>query len=226
MGHKDPSIIKVSGPLVVAENMREAKMYEVVFVGESKLVGEVIRLQNGLASIQVYEETAGIGPGEPVELTGNTMCAELGPGLLETIYDGVQRPLKVLESKSGHFLARGVMAEGLDREKKWEFKPKVKSGDKVFAGDILGTVQETSLIEHRVLVPVDIKEAIVDSVEKGKFTVTEDIVILKTGTTKRNIQMLQRWPIRIPRPVSKKNIPSELLRTGGRSIDMFFPLAK
>ncbi|MCF7905687.1 V-type ATP synthase subunit A [Candidatus Gracilibacteria bacterium] len=226
MAEKAPVIVKVSGPLVVAENMHQAQMYEVVRVGEEGLIGEVIRLEDGLASIQVYEETAGIGPGEPVQTTGQTLSVELGPGLLETIYDGIQRPLRILEEKTGHFLARGVTATGLDQERKWDFVAVAGTGDTVSEGDILGTVQETSLIEHRVLVPVGVKKAKVESIKSGKFNVTENVAVLNADGKKKDVAMRQFWPIRNARPVQSKRLPEELLKTGGRSIDMFFPLAK
>jgi V/A-type H+/Na+-transporting ATPase subunit A len=226
MTQKDPVIVKVSGPLVVAENMEISKMYEVVRVGEEGLIGEVIRLDSGNASIQVYEETAGIGPGEPVKLTGQTLSAELGPGLLETIYDGIQRPLKVLEEKSGHFLARGISADGLDRQRKWDFVATVKAGDTVSEGDVLGTVQETTLIEHKIMVPIGILNAKVESIKGGQYNVTEIVAVLKEGEKKHEIQMRQFWPIRNPRKAKKQRIPDEPLQTGGRSTDMFFPLAK
>ncbi|MCF7812504.1 V-type ATP synthase subunit A [Candidatus Gracilibacteria bacterium] len=226
MSEKEPVIVKVSGPLVVAENMHSSQMYEVVRVGEEGLVGEIIRLEEGNASIQVYEETAGIGPGEPVKPTGQTLSVELGPGLLQTIYDGIQRPLKILEEKSGMFLARGIQADGLDHEKKWDFVPTVSKGDTVSEGDILGTVQETSLIEHKVMVQVGIQNAKIESIEKGKFTVLETIATLKEGDKKHEVTMRQYWPIRTPRKVKKKIIPETPLKTGCRSIDMFFPLAK
>lgn len=226
MNEKSPVIVKVSGPLVVAENMHHAKMYEVVHVGEEKLVGEVIRLESGLGSIQVYEDTAGIGPGEPVHLTGKTMSVELGPGLLETIYDGVQRPLKTLEEKTGTFIDRGISADGLDQNRRWNFVPKVKTGDTVSEGDILGTVQETTLIEHRVMVPIGIKKAKIKSIKSGEHTVSEDIAILEIDGKERAIQMRQFWSIRNARKIKQKRQPDELLLTGGRSIDMFFPLAK
>ncbi len=227
MSSKNPTIVKVSGPLVVADNMHTSKMYEVVRVGQEGLIGEVIRLDSGLASIQVYEETAGIGPGEPVKLTGQTLSVELGPGLLQTIYDGIQRPLKILEEKSGHFLARGVDADGLDHDKKWDFVPKVKAGDTVSEGDILGTVQETTLIEHLIMVPVGIVNAKVESIQSGKYTVLDTIAKVKTDDGKsHDLQMRQYWPIRNARKVSAKRVPEEPLKTGCRSIDMFFPLVK
>ena len=224
---KEPIIVRVAGPLVVAENMENAQMYEVVRVGDEGLVGEVIELEDGLASIQVYEETAGVGPGEPVKLTGQTLSVELGPGLLESIYDGVQRPLSVLEDKSGHFLARGIDAPGLDQTRKWEFVPTVSKGDKVVAGDVIGTVQETTLITHKVMVPATVVgEATVESIESGHFNVTQDVAKLKTEKGSVDLQMRHYWPIRNARKTSGKLIPSEPLKTGCRSIDMFFPLAK
>lgn len=225
MSEKNPTIVKVSGPLVVADNMESAKMYEVVRVGDEGLVGEVIRLEDGKASIQVYEETAGVGPGEPVKRTGKTLSVELGPGLLQSIYDGVQRPLKVLEEKSGHFLARGIDADGLDHNKKWDFVPTVTKGDTVNEGDVLGTVQETSLILHKVMVPVGMNNAKVEKIESGHHTVMDVIAAVKTEDGKtEEIKMAQYWPIRIPRKISKKRVPDTLLKTGGRSVDMFFPL--
>ena len=225
MSEKNPIIVKVSGPLVVADHMHSAKMYEVVRVGDEGLVGEVIRLEDGKASIQVYEETAGVGPGEPVVCTGKTLSVELGPGLLQSIYDGVQRPLKVLEEKSGHFLARGIDADGLDHNKKWDFVPTVSAGDTVSEGDVLGTVQETSLILHKVMVPVGIKKAKVDKIESGHHTVLDIIATITTEDGKKvNVEMRQYWPIRIPRKMLRKRVPNTLLKTGGRSVDMFFPL--
>ncbi len=223
---KTPEIVKVSGPLVVAKNMHNAKMYEVVRVGQEQLVGEVIELNNGLASIQVYEETAGVGPGEKVICTGKTLSVELGPGLLESIYDGVQRPLKVLEEKSGHFLARGIDADGLDQTKKWDFIPIVSVGDTVSAGDILGTVQETSLINHKIMVPSGVKNVKVQKIDAGHFNVTETVAILKDGEKKIDVAMRHFWPIRNPRLRKKKLIPTTPLHTGTRSTDMFFPLVK
>lgn len=222
-----PIIVKVSGPLVVAENMKSAKMYEVVRVGTEQLVGEVIRLEGSTASIQVYEETAGVGPGEPVILTGKTLSVELGPGLLESIYDGVQRPLEVLEQKSGHFLARGIDAPGLDQTKKWDFVPIVSKGDTVQGGDVLGTVQETTLILHKIMAPAGVKNATVEKIEAGHFNVTETVAVLKDEDEKKyEVALRQFWPIRNARNINEKRIPTEPLVTGGRSIDMFFPLVK
>ena len=227
MSKQNPVIIKVSGPLVVANNMEAAKMYEVVRVGNEGLVGEVIRLEDGNASIQVYEETAGVGPGEPVKLTGQTLSVELGPGLLETIYDGIQRPLKVLEEKCGKFLARGIDAHGLDQTKKWDFVATVNKGDTVSEGDILGTVQETTLINHKIMVPVGIQNATVEKIESGHFNVTETVAVVKLENGEnQEVQMRHFWPIRVARKYSKKLVPDTLLKTGGRSIDFFFPLVQ
>jgi len=222
-------IVKVTGPLVRATGMSEAKMYEVVKVSEDKLLGEIIELNGDVASIQVYEETAGIGPGEPVFRTGKTMSAELAPGLLESIYDGIQRPLKVIEEKSGnHFIARGIEASGIDREKKWGFKPTAKAGDEVNGGDILGEVVETTLITHKVMVPPGVS-GVVKKINTGDFQVEETIAIIEnneTGNGETNVSMLQYWPIRRPRPTKGKIFPSEPMVTGTRSIDTFFPIAK
>lgn len=227
MSEKNPVIVKVSGPLVVADNMRTAKMYEVVRVGAEGLVGEIIKLEGSTASIQVYEDTSGVGPGEIVKLTGKTLSVELGPGLLESIYDGVQRPLAVLEEKSGHFLARGIDADGLDHDRKWDFQPIVKKGDVVSEGDFIGVVPETSLIEHKIMVPVGIHGATVESIESGKHTVMDIVAVLKDKDGKKyEMQMRQYWPIRVARKMKQKLIPSIPLVTGGRSTDMFFPLVQ
>jgi len=227
MTDKKPVIIRVSGPLVVADNMKAAKMYEVVRVGDERLVGEVIRLEGTTAFIQVYEETAGVGPGEPVVLSGQTLSVELGPGLLESIYDGIQRPLKVLEEKSGHFIARGIEASGLDHERKWDFKPTVQKGDKVSEGDIIGTVQETTLILHKIMVPIGVENAEITEIKAGHFNVLEIIAKAKDENGKSiEMSMRQFWPIRIPRKTNSKLIPDKPLVTGCRSTDMFFPLVK
>ncbi|PIZ71909.1 V-type ATP synthase subunit A [Candidatus Peregrinibacteria bacterium CG_4_10_14_0_2_um_filter_43_11] len=219
-------IIKVSGPLVVAKGMSHAKMYEVVHVSEQNLVGEVIELNGDTASIQVYEETAGIGPGEPVYSTGETLSVELAPGLLEGIYDGVQRPLALIEKASGAFIGRGIQVPSIDRERKWDFEPKVSAGDTVFEGDILGEVQETTLILHRVMVPVGISGKIT-AVHSGSKTVEEVIAVVEDSHGKKHdIVMLQRWPIRIPRKSKGKRVPDTPLQTGTRILDTLFPLAK
>jgi V/A-type H+/Na+-transporting ATPase subunit A len=219
---KEGKIIKVAGPLVVASGMSGAKMYEVVKVSDMKLVGEIIRLQGDLAYIQVYEDTAGLGPGEPVHRTGTPLAVTLGPGMLTSFYDGIQRPLQGLEKESGVFISRGIEVSALDEKKEWEFKSKVKSGDSVKAGDVLGEVVETSLIVHKIMVPPHIKEAKVDSVKDGKFTINE--VVARVGG--EDITMVQKWPIRDPRPVAEKLVPNIPLLTGQRIVDTFFPISK
>ncbi len=218
-------IIRVSGPLVVAENMKGSRMYDVVHVGEEKLLGEIIELEKDLASIQVYEETEGIGVGQPVFLTGEPLSVSLGPGLIESIYDGIQRPLDKIKKKSGNFISRGISVNAIDHEKKWEFKPAKKKGDKVTSGDILGTVQETVLIEHRVMVPFGV-EGTIEKIEKGNFTVEDVVAVIKTDEGKKEITMEQRWGVRNGRPVKKRLAPTTPLFTGQRVVDTFFPIAK
>lgn len=220
------TITKVSGPLVVAKGMEGAEMYEVVKVSKEKLIGEIIELKGDRASIQVYEATSGIGPGEPVFRTGAPLEVELGPGLLGTFYDGVQRPLDVLEKKTGAYITRGIEVPGLSRTKKWNFTPKVKNKDKVQGGDIIGTVQETILIEHKVLVPPGILGT-VQEIKKGKFTVDEVIAKVKDKQGKvYELKMYQKWPVRKGRPTKEELIPVEPLVTGQRVIDAFFPITK
>ena len=215
------TIIKVSGPLVVAEGMNEAKIFDVVQVSEHKLVGEIIEMRGDKASIQVYEDTAGLGPGEPVYLTGQPLSVELGPGLLKNFYDGIQRPLALLEKAAGPFITRGISVPGLDREKKWEFEPLAKAGDELKSGDVLGIVQETDLIKHKVMVPPG-TEGKLESIKKGSFNIEETIA--KVGG--KNVAMLQIWPIRSPRPYKQKISPEEPLITGQRVIDTFFPVVQ
>ena len=215
-------IIKVSGPLVVASGMEDAKMFEVVRVSAKKLVGEIIELKGDEASIQVYEETSGIGPGEPVYLTGQSLTVELGPGLLESIYDGVQRPLNEIYKQAGDYITRGIEVPGLDRKKEWAFHPKVKKGDNVHTGDIIGAVQETALIEHKIMVPPDVSGIIESITPKGTYKITDEIA--KIGEI--SITMMQTWPIREPRPISRKLIPNEPLLSGQRVLDAFFPIVK
>jgi V/A-type H+-transporting ATPase subunit A len=197
-------------------------MYDVVKVGNEGLMGEVIGIEGDKSTVQVYEETSGVRPGEPVENTGMSLSVELGPGLLESIYDGIQRPLPVLKDKMGDFIKRGVSANGLSREKEWDFVPAVKTGDKLKGGDIIGTVQETQNIEHRILVPPTISGT-VSEIKKGKFKVDEVVCTLSEGIT---LTMMQKWPVRKPRPVSKKLTPSTPLITGQRILDGLFPIAK
>ena len=219
-------IIKVAGPVVVAEGLRGAKMYDVVQVSTQKLIGEIIELDEDLVTIQVYEETAGIGPGEPVFSTGAPLSVELGPGLITSIYDGIQRPLDIIRTNEGNFITRGVEAYGIDREKKWEFKPVIKKGDQVTSGDIIGVIQESSIIQHKIMVPYSIQGEIKE-IYSGKFTVTDTIARIKeTNGSIAEIKMLQKWPVRKSRPYKEKLPPIEPLITGQRVIDTFFPIAK
>ena len=226
MTQEKGTIIKVSGPLVVATGMKNAKMYEVVNVSDQKLVGEVIELHGDEASIQVYEETSGVGPGEPVYLTGQTLSVELGPGLLESIYDGIQRPLVLIEKASGAFIGRGISVPGIDRDRKWDFKPVVTTGALVSEGDVLGEVQETTLISHKIMVPAGLSGKITE-IHSGSKTVEEVVAVIDGDDGhKHKITMLQKWPIRIPRKDAGKRVPNEPLRTGTRILDSLFPLAK
>jgi len=222
---KEGRIIRVSGPLVVAEGMKGSRMYDVVYVSDKKLMGEIIELKGEIASIQVYEETGGIGVGEPVYPTGAPLSVELGPGLIESIYDGVQRPLDKIREMAGDFITRGIHIPGLDRKKKWKFSPKVKEGEEVEPGDILGVVQETVLVEHRILVPPGIKGKIVE-ISEGEYTVEDVVCRIDTGADIEEIKMLQKWPVRIPRPYVKKLAPEIPMFTGQRIIDTFFPVSK
>lgn len=222
-------ILKVSGPLVVASGMRDAEMFDVVEVSDKKLIGEVIEIHGDLASIQVYEETAGLGPGEPVVSTSYPLACDLAPGLMGNMFDGIQRPLEVMHQKFGNNIRRGVKVDKLDREKKWPFTPLVKPGDKLQAGDPIGVVQETSLIKHYIMVPPTIKGSLLlkQIVPAGEYTIVEDLATVSDeNNTERQIQMLQRWPVRRPRPYAQKLAPAEPLITGQRVIDAFFPITK
>jgi len=219
-------IVRISGPVIEADDMRGAKMYDVVRVGEENLIGEIIRLNEDVATIQVYEDTNGLKPGEKVVSTDMPLSVELGPGLLTNIYDGIQRPLPTIYDQTGDFIERGVEADAIDRKKKWHFKPTIKAGDKVKGGDVLGEVQETSIILHKIMAPPDI-EGTVSSIEKeGEFAVEDDIAVVLTKQGNVKLQMLQRWPVRKGRPVKKKYDPSIPLITGQRVVDTFFPIAK
>lgn len=218
-------IVKVSGPLVIAKNLTGVKMYDVVKVGQPKIIGEIIGLEGNTAFIQVYEETTGIGPGEPVFSTGEPLSVELGPGLIGAIYDGIQRPLAVIKEMSGNWIGRGIDIPKIDRKKKWKFKPAVKKGQEVVAGDIVGTVKETELVIHKIMVPHGIAGEVV-AVQEGDFTVEETVCQVKQGKDLTNITMTQRWPVRKMRPVQEKLPPAEVLSTGQRIIDTFFPIAK
>ncbi|MCF1584774.1 V-type ATP synthase subunit A [Tetragenococcus koreensis] len=220
------TITKVSGPLVTASGLQEAKINEICKVSEKGLIGEIIELDNGVASIQVYEETAGIGPGETVETTGAPLSVELAPGLLSQMFDGIQRPLDTfMKQTDSDFLERGTEINPLDREKKWTFVPKKSAGEKVGPGDIIGVVQETNAIEHRVMISNDVKGTIKD-IKAGNYTITEPVCVLETDNGEKNITMTQKWPIRTPRPYKNKMTPGEPLVTGQRVIDTFFPVAK
>ncbi len=218
-------IIKVSGPLVVAEGMDEANVYDVVQVSDNKLIGEIIEMRGDRASIQVYEETVGIGPGEPVYSTGEPLSVELGPGLLEAMFDGIQRPLKEFQEVAGDYLNKGVAVPSLNRETKWDFEPVVNAGEKVEAGDIIGTVQETSVISHKIMIPLGV-EGTLKSIEKGSFTVTDTVAVVETANGDINIQLMQKWPVRRGRKYKQKLNPEAPLVTGQRVIDTFFPVTK
>lgn len=219
-------IIKVSGPLVIAEGMRDANMFDVVRVSEKQLIGEILEIHGDRASIQVYEETSGLGPGSPVVSTGEPLSVELGPGLLENIFDGIQRPLEVMRQTVGSNITRGINIPALDRSRKWPFKPAVSRGDTVVPGDILGTVRENVIFEHRILVPVGV-EGVVEEIREGEFTVEETVAVVKTPDgTSRNLTMMQKWPVRKERPYKQKLAPDEPLVTGQRVIDTLFPIAK
>ncbi len=219
------TIVKVAGPLIVAENMADSRMYDVVRVSQSRLVGEIIELRGDRASIQVYEETSGLGPGEPVESTGAPLSVELGPGLIESIFDGIQRPLTKIRDQVGERIRRGIEVPALDREKRWNFEPRVGVGDKVNPGTILGVVQETKVVEHRVMVPVGIEGEVV-SIHTGEATVMDTIcVVRKADGQEQAVTMLQKWPVRRGRPYAEKMSPTMPMITGQRVIDTFFPIA-
>ena len=219
------TIKKVAGPLVIAEGMRDANMFDVVRVSSQRLIGEIIEIHGDEASIQVYEETSGLGPGEPVESMGVPMSVELGPGLITSIYDGIQRPLDDIMKISGNNLKRGVEVASLKRDKKWEFVPVAKAGDEVEAGDVLGTVQETIVVQQKIIVPYGVKGT-VKEIKAGTFTVEEVVAVIATEKGDKELTMMQRWPVRKGRPYQKKLPPVKPLVTGQRVIDTFFPIAK
>jgi len=219
-------IVSVAGPVVKAKGMKGAKMYDLVRVGEEELIGEIIELVEDRATIQVYEDTTGLKPGEKVVNTGMPLVVELAPGLMTSIYDGIQRPLEKIMTKSGDFISRGIEVEPVDKKKKWDFKPVVKEKQKVRAGDVLGVVKETEIVEHRILVPPSIEEGVVEEIKEGKFRVEDTIAVIKTKEEKVEVSMLQRWPVRRQRPFKEKMPPSIPLITGQRVFDTFFPIAK
>ncbi len=217
--------VKISGPLIIAEGMADCKMYDVVRVSDKGLIGEIIELRGDKASVQVYEETAGLGPGEDVISTGEPLSVELAPGLISGIFDGIQRPLTTLYENYGARISRGVKVNNLDREKKWSFVPKVKKGDTVVEGDVLGTVKETELIEHRILVPNGVNGKVA-SIQKGDFTITDEIAVIETGGGKKSVAMLRKWPVRKGRPYREKLSPNTPMVTGQRVVDTLFPIAR
>ena len=219
------TIKKVAGPLVIASGMRDANMRDVVRVSEKRLIGEIIEMHGDEASIQVYEETSGLGPGEPVESTGAPMSVELGPGLITSIYDGIQRPLDDIMKISGNNLQRGVEVASLKRDKKWEFVPVAKVGEEVGAGDVLGTVQETAVVEQKIMVPYGVSGT-VKEIKSGEFTVEEVVAVLETKDGDKELTMMQKWPVRTGRPYVKKLPLDAPLVTGQRVVDTFFPIAK
>ncbi|RLF49962.1 MAG: ATP synthase subunit A [Thermoplasmata archaeon] len=219
-------IVRVAGPVVQAKNMRGAKMYDVVHVGNEGLIGEIIEIVEDKATIQVYEDTTGLKPGEPVKATGIPLSVELGPGLIGNIYDGIQRPLEAIKAQVGDFITRGVVAEAIDRKKKWEFKPLVKKGDKVSSGDFIGEVQESKLVVHKIMVPHGIEGVVEEIAPEGLYTVEETIAVVSTAQGKKKVNMLQKWPVRTPRPLAQKFDPREPLITGQRVIDTLFPITK
>ena len=220
------TIVKVAGPLIVAEGMADSTMYDVVRVSDKKLVGEIIELRGDRASIQVYEETAGLGPGEPVYSTGAPLSVELAPGLIESIFDGIQRPLDKIRAQAGDRITRGVSVDALDHEKKWYFEAVAKVGDRVRPGSILGLVQETPVVEHKIMVPMGV-EGTVESIESGSYTIVEPVCTVRTADGEmRKVPMLQKWPVRRGRPYREKLAPTEPMVTGQRVIDTFFPIAR
>lgn len=222
---KEGTIIKVAGPLVVAEGMDSANVYDVVEVGKHKLIGEIIEMRGDRASIQVYEDTTGLGPGETVHSKGYPLSIELGPGMLEEMFDGIQRPLDHLRATAGDFLVKGVSVPSLDRKKKWDFLPIVREGDEVEEGDIIGTVDETTVINHKIMVPPGIRGKVL-AIKAGSFTVDETVCVLEAEKGEEKLSLMQRWPVRRGRPYRKKLDPNVPLITGQRVIDTFFPVAK
>ena len=219
-------IKKVAGPLVIAEGMRDANMFDVVRVSGQRLIGEIIEMHGDQASVQVYEETSGLGPGEPVESTGMPLSVELGPGLIKSIYDGIQRPLDdIMKTTGSNLLKRGVEVPALKRDLKWQFIPTARAGDEVEAGDIIGTVQETPIVSHKIMVPYGVKGRLV-SIEAGNFTVEETVASVDTGDSVREITLMQKWPVRSGRPYKEKLPPDMPLITGQRVVDTLFPIAK
>ena len=220
------TITKVSGPLVVANGLADANVSDVVRVGKQRLIGEILNMTGDSASIQVYEETSGLGPGATVETTGMPLSVELGPGMLENIYDGIQRPLPEIRDIAGSTITRGIEVPALNRERKWQFNPVVEAGAKVIGGDVIGTVQETSAILHKIMVPPNMK-GVIKSITGGEFTVEQTVAVLTDEAgVDHELSMIQRWPVRIGRPYSSKYAPNRPMNSGQRIIDTLFPIAK
>lgn len=222
---KHGKITKVSGPLVLASGMEAAQVYDVVYVGHKKLMGEVIELRDDIASIQVYEETAGVGPGEPVFFTEQPLSATLGPGLIEGVFDGILRPLDKVYEKAGDLIASGVIVEPLDSKKKWTFIPVKKKGDKVTAGQMIGYVDETTVVRHKIMVPPNVEGELIFVAKEGEYTIEDVVYKLKNKDVEKGYTMVQKWPVRVGRPYSKKLPPTEPMITGQRIIDTLFPIA-
>jgi V/A-type H+-transporting ATPase subunit A len=218
-------IVKVAGPLIVAEGMSGDNMFDVVHVGKERLIGEIIEMRGGNASIQVYEETAGISVGDEVAATGAPLSVELGPGMIGTIYDGIQRPLEEIRKLVGSSITRGISVPSISRDKKWNFVPTVKKGDKVIAGDIIGTVQETAVVSHKIMIPVGV-EGTIEEIKSGEYVVTDTVCVVKTEKGNKELSMMQKWPVRVERPYKEKLPPDIPMVTGQRIIDTFFPMAK
>ncbi len=219
-------IIKIAGPVITADGMRGTQMYEMVKVGDDKLIGEIIELEGDTATIQVYEETAGMKPGEVVESTGGPLSVELGPGIIGSIFDGIQRPLETIKLNVGDYIERGVDVPSLPKDKKWTFKPTVTAGTEVIGGDVIGEVQETSAVIQKIMIPPNVNGTLKSIVGEGQYTITEDIAEVETPKGLEKLQMMQKWPVRVGRPYKNKLDPDIPLVTGQRAQDTFFPVAK
>jgi V/A-type H+-transporting ATPase subunit A len=220
------TIIQVAGPVIEADGMATAKMHEMVEVGKQRLIGEIIRLEGEIATIQVYENTSGIKPEEDVLGTGAPLSAELGPGLIGNIYDGIQRPLELIQEKTGPFIERGTKTSPLPKTKQWLFDPTARTGKKVIGGDILGIVKESELLEHKILVPPDVRGKLIELAVKDEYTIDDTIAKVDSNGKQIELKMYQKWPVRKPRPYNKRLLPKVPLITGQRIVDTFFPIAK
>ncbi len=220
------SIIKIAGPVIVGNGMKGTQMYEMVRVGNDHLIGEIIELEGDTATIQVYEETAGMKPGEPIESTGGPLSVELGPGIIGSIFDGIQRPLEKIKVLTGDYLPRGVSVPSLNKDQKWLFKPTLRVGDEVKGGDVIGEVQETSAIIQKIMIPPKVEGKLKSIVSEGQYTVEETVAEIETPTDIVQVTMMQKWPVRVGRPYKAKLDPDVPLVTGQRAQDTFFPVAK